>query len=229
MLCPLWAAWVLAMGPVPSAGAAVGGTDLTVNLDAGRLTVKAENAPLEEILDGIYGAYPLVVRGLEGRSGEVIDFKAENESPERIFKRLLRQLGEKNYAFEFRGRRLSRVSVMPEARGGTVSRPAAPRAAPSVPEADPVRVVRVDRVIDGSQAQDLDIRSDDLVIEYDGVQITQPGDLIREVKRKSDRTNVGMVLLRNGQTLHVNLQGGFIGIHIVPQKVPRETVGSYFD
>ena len=227
-LCLLWAAWALTMGPGPSAEAAAG-TDLTVNLDAGRLTVKAQNAPLEEILDGIYGAYPLVVRGLEGRSGEVIDFKAENEPPERIFKRLLRQLGEKNYAFEFRGRRLSRVSVMPEARGGAVPRPTPPRAAPSVPEEDLVPVVRVDRVIDGSQAQELDIRSDDLVIEYDGVEITQPGDLIREVKQKSDRTNVGMVLLRNGQTLHVNLQGGFIGIHIVPHKVPRETVGSYFD
>lgn len=225
----LAAVWLLAAGTDRSA-AATGGADLTVNLHAGKLTVNAEKTPLQAILDGIAGAYPLVVRGLESRSAEVIDFRAENEAPEKIFKRLLRQLGEKNYAFEFKGQRLSRVSVMPEARGGAVPRPSPTQAAVApAPEEDLVPVVRVDRVIDGSQAQELDIRSGDLVLEYDGVQISQPGDLIREVKQKSDRANVGMMLLREGQTLHVNLKGGFIGIHIVPHKAPREMVGSYFD
>ncbi len=211
--------------------AATGETDLSVDVKGGKLTVKAENVPLKEILDGIYGAYPLVVRGLEGRSDEVLDFTAENQDPERMFRRLLRQLGESNYAFEFKGQRLSRVSVMPEAKGGAVQRPApAPdRPAAALPEEDQVSAVRVDRIIDGSQAQELGIQSGDLVVEYDGETITDPGELIRAVKQKSDASSVGMVLLRNGTPLNLSLRGGFIGIHIVPQKVPRESVAGYLD
>lgn len=217
------------IGTGNAAPAATGETDLTVSAHDGRLTVKAEQMPLKAILDGIYGAYPLIIRGLESRSDEVIDFTAESELPEKLFKRLFRQLGEKNYAFEFKGQRLNRVSVMPEAREGAVPRPTPSPAPPPAPEEDLVSVVRVDRVIEGSQAQDLDIRSGDLVLEYDGTPVSQPGDLIREVKQKSDRTNVGMLLLRDGEVLQMNLKGGFIGIHIVPHKVPPGVVAGYLD
>jgi membrane-associated protease RseP (regulator of RpoE activity) len=219
----------LFLGGIGPALAATGDTDLSVDLEGGKLTVKAENVPLKKILDGIYGAYPLVVRGLEGRSDEVLDFTAEHQDPEKMFRRLLRQLGETNYAFEFRGQRLSRVSVMPEAKGGAVARPIPDRPRPALPEEEQVSVVRVDRIIDGSQAQELGIQSGDLVVQYDGEKITDPGDLIRAVKQKSDAPSVGMVLLRNGTPLNLTLRGGFIGIHIVPQKVPRERVAGYLD
>ena len=210
----------------PSA-AATGETDLNVTLNEDKLTVKAENVSLKRILEGIYGAYPLIVRGLESRSDEVIDFTAKDQPPEKMFKRLLRQLGETNYAFEFKGERLSRISVMPEAKG-KASSPRPPSASVQ-PGEDQVPVVRVDRVIDGSQAQELGIQSGDLVIEYDGVKVTDPGELIREVKQKSDSPSVGMTLLRDGAPFRLNLAGGFIGIHIVPHKAPRETVAGYLD
>lgn len=223
MMC---AAWLLVFG---QAGAATGSADVTVEVSADKLTVRAENTPLKKILDSILDAYPLDVRGLEARSDEELDFAAQNQLPEDIFKRLLRQLGETNYAFEFRGERLSRVLVMPESGKPSVSRTSpSPIKEPSSHE-DQVSVVRVDRIIDGSQAQDLGIQSDDLVIEYDGEKISQPGELIREVKKKSDNPNVSMVLLRNGTPLHLTLRGGFIGIHIVPHKVSREMVSGYFD
>ncbi len=227
MLLLVALAWLPSIGFNPSVAAA--DTDLTVDVKGGRLTIMAEKVQLKEILDGIYDAYPLTVTGLEARSSEIIDFKAENQPPEKMFKRLLRQLGEKNYAFEFKGQRLSRISVMPEAGAGAAPRPVPPRETPSVPAEDLVSVVRVDRVIDGSQAQDMGVQSNDLVIEYDGIKISQPGDLIREVKQKSDSPSVGMVLLRDGAPLQLTLAGGFIGIHIVPHKVPRETVAGYID
>ncbi len=197
---------------------------VTVDLQRGRLTVEAEKTPLGELLEAINDKYPLQVKGLERRSGETITFLAKNDPPERLFKRLLRQLGETNYAFEFAGSRLRRVSVMPESRAGSSAGTAAPfrATAPNpLPQEEEIAVVRVDRVIEGSQAQALNLQKGDLVLEYDGLTINSTSQLMQEVKKKSKKGSVDMMVVRDGQPMHLALKGGFIGIHIVPHRVPR--------
>ncbi len=197
---------------------------VTVDLQRGRLSVEAEKAPLGELLDAIDQKYSLRVTGLEDRRGEAVNFSAKSETPERLFKRLLRQIGEQNYAFEFAGSRLRRVSVMPESNGRGSAKEPSPFGSTQpnpLPQEEQIAVVRVDRIIEGSQAQSLDLQKDDLVVEYDGLAINSTGQLMQEVKKKSEKGSVDMLVVRDGQPMHLTLKGGFIGIHIVPHRIPR--------
>ncbi len=85
-----------------------------------------------------------------------------------------------------------------------------------------VEVVRVNRVIEDSQAESLDIRTGDLIVEYDGEPIQEPADLIRGVKALADRNQVQMLVVRDGTPIPYELKGGFIGVQIVSTRIPRE-------
>lgn len=197
--------------------------DLTVRRDGDRLTVDARNAPLGEILSAIQAAFPVTVTGLSDRADEEISFSASGDLPEETFKRLLRQIGEANYAFEFIGQELSRVSVLPPAAAGATPRPRPDPARPAPPDREEmVEVVRVNRVIEDSQAESLDIRAGDIIVEYDGEPIQQPAELIRAVKALTDRDRVQMMVVRDGTPIPYELKGGFIGVQIVSAKIPRE-------
>ncbi len=211
----------------PMTSEAAASPSLAVSYAGGRFEVAAEAAPLGEVLGAIIAAYPVEVVGLEARADDAVSFRAGGDPPERLFKRLLRRLGETNYALEFSGARLSRVSVMPESRAGAAVRPAAPRAAPEE-SGEMVSVVRVDRVIEGSQARSLGIQEGDFVMEYDGSRVLQPGQLIREVRDKTDREGVEMVIMRDGEPIRLGLKGGFIGVHIVPHRTDKESLFPHY-
>ncbi len=197
--------------------------DLTVRRDGDRITVDARNAALGEILSAIQAAFPVTVTGLSDRADEEITFSVSGDLPEETFKRLLRQLGETNYAFEFIGRQLSRVSVLPPAAAGAAPPPRPDPARPAPPDREEmVEVVRVNRVIEDSQAESLDIRTGDLIVEYDGEPIQEPADLIRAVKALADRNQVQMLVVRDGTPIPYELKGGFIGVQIVSTRIPRE-------
>lgn len=194
-----------------------------------RVTLFFEQKPLADVLSSIQRQSEVEVRGLDGRHAEKITFSAEDEPVETAIKRLLRSLGEANYAFLYNVTQLRRVSVVPSLKGA-VQIPSDP-AISMVPSEDlsekPLagdnleRAVRVINVNAGTQAADVDLREGDLVVEYDETPIQNSQQLVSIVKRKTKEDTVEMVVLREGEPMRVTLKGGLIGINVKTVSVPK--------
>lgn len=197
-----------------------------VELQQGKLVLRAQEAPLRKILDGILRECLVEILGLESRKNEPITFSSIEGTLEDVLKQLLRHLGEKNYAFEFVDERLKRASVFPEAKGAAYLPPFPP--AEKVSQKKLVDVVRVQGIVDNSQAENLALREGDLIIEYDGVKISQTQELVKEVKKKSHKEEVGMIVVRDHEPIQFVLDGGFIGVRINTIKIPNEELDHYY-
>lgn len=207
---------IIVLAFITGPSGAIGETDLSVpvKFDGTYLYVNAKDVPLETLIRDIRNICGVETAGLENRLNDPVTLNVEKRAPETVFKRLLRQLGEDNYAFEFSNSKLKRVSVFPKstAKAGT-------------PVFDNSRkefgtVVEIQSIIADSQAEELDLRPGDYVVEYDGTKITGSQELIREVKRKTDAERVDMKIVRDGEHLNHELKGGLIGIRINTKRIP---------
>jgi len=201
-------------------------SSVIVEFQQGKLVLQAEGTPLWKILNGIRHKCLVEISGLELRVNEPITFSSKGGAPEDVLKRLLRHLGEKKYAFEFIDERLIRVSVVPGVRSGVSS--LSVQMNEEVIKEKFVNVVRIQSVVDGSQAQTLDLWEGDLIIEYDGVKISSTQGLIKEVKKKSHKEQVEMIVVRDHELLRFVLNGGFIGVRIKTITIPKGELVNYY-
>lgn len=196
-----------------------------VEYDAGRITVRADGEPLGDVISEIRAAGDIQINGLGHRAGDPLSFQVEDMDVEDALKRLMRQLKENNYAFEYSRTRLRRLSVFPAGQT-EVARPApAPRPQGGESAEGRERVVRVINVHEGTQAENLDLQQGDLILEYDGETITSAQQLVDAVKARSAEQIVQMTVVRDGNRFPLTLNGGLIGINILTVNVPPEQVG----
>ncbi|QTA87155.1 PDZ domain-containing protein [Desulfonema magnum] len=193
---------------------------LIVELQEGKALLEAREMPLGEVLEEIRQKYRVKIQGLEHREDALITFSAEGEAPEDVLKRLFTYLGEANYAFEFSDVRLNRVSVLPKSNAKVSSFPT--KTNEKKPRRKFANVVQIKKINKNSQAEELGLQKNDLVIEYDGVKITSAQQLSKEVKKRSEDQVVEMTILRDHEPVRFTLNGGLIGIHIVTAKIPEE-------
>ena len=190
-----------------------------------RLTIQVEKVPLIDILDRIKREFLSEVSGLGHRNSERITLKASGKNIEDILKQLLRYLGEENYAFEFSNNDLKKLSVLPNAK--TEASPPRSLESPTDIQEQFASVAKVYSIIEGSQAEAAGLAVDDLIIKYDEIRIDSAMSLIREVRRKSDREQVEMLVAREGTVLPFILKGGLIGVRISTAKIPLEEFENY--
>jgi hypothetical protein len=180
---------------------------------------------LGEFVEHLEQEHRVIISGMEAREKEMITLTAVADSMPDIMKRLLLHLGEKNFAFEYTDNRLSRVLVLP---GGTEDiRNLSTIVSSQIPSfAESLDAVEIIGIIEGSQAQKLDIRKGDLLLEYDGMKINRASELVEETKKRSTADEIELVLLRNGDPVRLNAKGGFLGVQIKTVKIfTEELVG----
>jgi C-terminal processing protease CtpA/Prc len=202
-------------------------SSLIVEFQQGKLVLHAQRSPLGKILDGIRHECLVEISGLELRVNEPITFSCKEETLADVLKRLLRHLGEKNYAFEFYNERLRRVSVVPEAKSDPSSSPF--QINKELTEKKFVDVARVQSTADGSQAQTLDLWEGDLIIEYDGVKITRgPLELVEEMKKKSHKDQVEIIVVRDLEPMRFFSSGGMIYMDIKTKRISKKELNNYY-
>lgn len=193
-----------------------------------RLTLEAAEQPLGKILDEIRIRSGVKFVGLEARLEESISFSAKEEPLEKALKRLLRVLDENNYAFVYTRTRLKQVSVMPESAKNTPH----PKPPPLLLEQgkisrdDKEKAVRIIRINEGTQAETLDLKENDLIVEYGGVRIRSAQQLVAAVKKKTPEEVVEMLLVRDRDSRRIFLNGGLIGVNIITVSVPKSELGT---
>ena len=197
--------------------------------DEQRITLSVEQKSLADVLAVIKRQSDVAVTGLEDRFQETVTFSAEKEPVETTIKRLLRSLDETNYAFFYNLTQLRQVSVVPKSKRAAPASVEMPVAeiVPDAPVAQDAseKAVRVINVNKGTQAEVLGLQRGDLVVEYDGIAIQNTQQLVSIVKQKSESDTVDMVVVRDGETLRITLNGGLIGINIKTVAVTESELG----
>ncbi len=194
----------LAVGPAPSAQERKE-KEFSAAYEDGALSVTAVNIPFGMLLKAINYNTPVKISGLGHRENELITFSGKG-SAEAVLKRLLKQLDEKNYAFRFDDERLTAVSVFQETTAD---------------------VVRILGVLEGTQAEELGLRPDDLILEYGGLRVRSAQELIAEVDRRSEAEQVDMLIVREERPMRLKPEGGFIGIEIETYAADKNLVKKY--
>jgi hypothetical protein len=194
-------------------------------LQDGTIQFVARDSNLVEIAKNLNDEYAIEVKGLDKREGEQITFSFFSDTPEDLLKRLLRYLGIKNYAFEFSDATLKRVVVVPEETRDTSS--AIEPAREAINPTAFISVAQIQSIVDGSQAESAGLQEGDIVLEYDGVPIGSAQQLVSEVEKKSTSSQVELVVLRQKIATRLIISGGFIGVRIMTQKIPRTEFDTY--
>ncbi len=189
--------------------------------------MEAHDSVLVEIFKELNDKYSIEVSGLESRESDKITFSFEADTLEALLRGLLRYLGVKNFAIHFADDRLTRIVVVPDSmsditRSENVQTDQRNRV-------EPVSVVQIQSIVEFSQAESLDLIAGDIIIEYDGVRISSAQQLVAEVEKKAENSQVEMIVIREKNPMRLILAGGIIGVRIMTKKISKEEINSIIE
>jgi len=185
-------------------------SSLIVEYQKDELVLQAQETPLGDILDEIEKVCLLEIFGLEGRGDEQITFSFKGVIDEGL-KQFLKHLDEVNYSFEFANENLKRVVLSGEK---TVSSSIPARKDRVVIQDKAISLVEIQSIEEGYQAETVGLFEGDLIIEYDGIKITDVKQLKKEVQEKKDKEKIEMKVKRDEEIIPFVLKGGIIGVHV---------------
>ncbi|CAB1056720.1 hypothetical protein D1BOALGB6SA_1457 [Olavius sp. associated proteobacterium Delta 1] len=191
----------------------------------GIISLEARDSTIEEIVDIFYDKYTIEIKGLKNNEREKITFSYNADTPEDLLKSLLRHIGIRNYAFEFADAKLKRLVVVPEATSD-LSSFSQPSKAPSQKN-EFVSIAQIQSIIEASQAESAGLQEGDIILEYDGVPINSAQQLVSEVEKKMQISQIELVIVRQKIPTRLILSGGFIGVRILTKKIPRTEFNAF--
>ncbi len=192
----------------------------------GNIIIEARDSFLIEIFRELYDKYSIEVSGLESRESDKITFSFEADTMESLLRGLLRYLGVKNFAIEFADATLTRIVVVPDSMSDIA--PSEKAQTDQWNHIDSVNVAQIQSILEFSQAESLDLTAGDIIIEYDGVRITGAQQLVEEVEKKAENSQVEMIVIREQNPMQLILSGGIIGVRIMTKEISQEEIDSIF-
>ncbi len=188
----------------------------------GHIAIKVEDSDLVEIFQELSDKYSVEISGLEYRKGEKFTFSFKADTLETLLRRMLRYLGVKNFAIQFDDVRLTRVVVLPESVSDLTISENIQTDRRNPPKS--ISVAQIMSVVEFSQAQSLDLTAGDIIIEYDGVRISSAQQLVEEVEKKAENSQVDMIVIREKNSMRLILAGGMIGVRIRTRNISYEEI-----
>jgi hypothetical protein len=188
----------------------------------GKIVIDVRNSALVEIIKELSDKYSVEVSGLESRKSEKFTFSFKADTLETLLRRLLRYLGVKNFAIQFADARLTRIVVLPESMSDIMLSENLQTDRWNPPES--ISVAQIMSVVESSQAESLDLTAGDIIIEYDGVRISSAQQLVEEVERKAENSQVDMIVIRDKDPMRLFLAGGTIGVRIRTKNISYEEI-----
>jgi hypothetical protein len=192
----------------------------------GNIIIEAHDSALVEIFKELYDKYSIEVSGLESRESDKITFSFEADTLEALLRGLLRYLGVNNFAIQFADATLTRIVVVPDSMSDMTTSENVQM--DQKDQLEPLSVAQIQSILEFSQAESLDLIAGDIIIEYDGVRITNAQQLVEEVEKKSEKSQVEMIVIREKNPVWLTLTGGIIGVRIMTKKISKEEINSIF-
>ena len=191
--------------------------------------MEAHDSVLVEIFKELYDKYSIEVSGLESRESDKITFSFEADTLEALLRGLLRYLGVKNFAIHFADATLTKIVVVPDSVSDiTTSENVQMDEMDQRDQVEPLSVAQIQSIVEFSQAESLDLITGDIIIEYDGVRITSAQQLVEEVEKKSENSQVEMIVIREKNPVRLILAGGIIGVRIMTKKISKDEINSIY-
>ena len=192
----------------------------------GNIIIEAHDSVLAEIFKELYDKYSIEVSGLESRETDKITFSFEADTLEALLRGLLRYLGVKNFAIQFADATLTKIVVVPDSMSDITASENVQMDQRDQVEA--LSVAQIQSIVAFSQAESLDLIAGDIIIEYDGVRITSAQQLVEEVEKKSEKSQVEMIVIREKNPVRLILAGGIIGVRIMTKKISKEEINAIY-
>ena len=200
---------------------AIASNEITRGSD-GKIIIDAQDSDLFEVFKELYDKYSIEVSGLDSRKSDKITLSFEADTLEALMRGLLRYLGVKNFAFEFSNAALTRIVVVPDSMSDITISENLQTDRLKPPES--ISVAQIMSVVEFSQAQSLDLTAGDIIIEYDGVRISSAQQLVEEVEKKAENSQVDMIVIREKNSMRLILAGGTIGVRIRTKNISYEEI-----
>lgn len=199
-------------------GAGENGASFRIEFQDDGVVFFSEGATVGEILAGIGDEFRMTVSGLSEKQLQQVSATLKGDSVQDAMRRLLRQLGVRNFAFHYTEDRLSHVSVFPESKtpGPPVRQP--PVSASSTRDS----AVEVIDVVEGTQARTIGLEKGDLILEYGGIRLGRASQLVEETRNRDSFETVELAVLRNGERLRFFVNGGLIGVRVKTVRMRNE-------
>ncbi len=188
-----------------------------------RYGISVADGSLAGIFEELGRKHGLTILGVEGLEERQLSFSEEADSVTDLVRTLLRHAGIKSYLLTFDEDRLRRVQVFHAKgrdKGGGVKRAVGKK----IEAPDLFSAVKVRGIVAGSQAARLDIREGDFIVEYDGQTVTSSRQLFQEVRKRAEKVQIEMLVMRDHEPLSFTVSGGRIGVRIKTVKVPESDI-----
>ena len=192
----------------------------------GNIIIETHDSVLSEIFKELYDKYSIEVSGLESRESDKITFSFEADTLEALLRGLLRYLGVNNFAIQFADATLTRIVVVPDSMSDMTTSENVQM--DQKDQLEPLSVAQIQSIVEFSQAESLDLIAGDIIIEYDGVRITSAQQLVEEVEKKSEKSQVEMIVIREKNPVRLILAGGIIGVRIMTKKISKEEINAIY-
>ena len=204
------------------------------NDEINRFGIATHNVYLYEIISDIKAKHNIEITGLYNRGNELISFDSDATDIKNFIKDLLDALKERNYLFEFSkdsSKSIRRVWVLNKSNTVVSSQPEAEPPAngdgadqgEENSDASPRQTaVRVISILENTQAVSMGFQPNDIVIEYDGIPITESGQLVNLVKERETKQSINLTILRDCNPIPMTAAGGLMGIRVRTETLSGE-------
>ena len=188
---------------------------VTLSVDPKNIIFDAQSAPVTDVLNQFETTLKIGFKGLDLESNQTITFYYEAKSPLVFVRRLLRHLGQNNYALFYSGTRLVRVHVLPQSDGVHVYS-VIDELKKEITENNLflIAFVQIQGIIEDTQAERHGLQKGDYIVKYDNQRIHNPNELIRITQENVSRQSIELVVIRKGKEIRFLLNGGLIGVRI---------------
>jgi membrane-associated protease RseP (regulator of RpoE activity) len=205
------------------------GESYRISMSNGVCTIRANKAPLKNILKAFSEKCGVELLGLQHRKNEPVTCKEFSGTPEDAVKELLRVLDENNFLLQYSNETLTKAVVVSKSTTQPVAPPTKQPPAPTTPppKSPPAKrtmAVAVKGIVADSQAEALGLREGDIIIEYNGKRIESTVQLNKLVREVPEEDKVEMIIIRDKQPMRLTLNGGLIGVQINTIAVPEEAL-----
>jgi C-terminal processing protease CtpA/Prc len=180
----------------------------TVVFKNGSYHINYRSAPLDKIFKEIENEFQITIAGLNSRRSESISLSINDESVDGILKKLIKSIGEKNYAFIYITEKLTTLYFVPESEFDFI--PFKEKTKTDIHKKNYFGAI-VTSIFDNSFMHSAELRTGDIITEYDNVRITKgPIELSKLMKERSDRNSIEMRILRDNVPMSIFVTGGLI-------------------
>ncbi len=195
-----------------------------------RIAISIAEISVKDLVRHFKQTFDIEIIGLENNFNDRVGLELSGGIPF-VMEKILKKLGRNNYAFIFENTILKKVIVVegnlnrqakgqgPKTRGN--------EAAKSIQSTSgSISVVR--DVVKNSLADEIGLQKGDIILAYDNVRIIHFNQLMEQIHKKKEKSQVSILIVRNEIPMRLNLKSGTLGVVMSQRTIDQSKLDSWY-